>query len=463
MKILHISDFHFRNEHKFQNKQENIVKALNKEIMNEKIDLVIFSGDLVFSGTKKDVFNNAKELLIDNILKSLNLSYEHLFICPGNHDLDRTQVSNSVIRYLDKDVNNNKELNDFITKKDYEISCKPISNYYNFLNDIYGPDNNHIEDLYSAHERVINKNKIGILSINTAWRAVGKSDRGNLLFPIDKIQEGLSKIKDSDIKILIYHHPLSYFRDFNEHEVKDIFHNSFDIIFRGHLHKSFNEVNLTPNDGVIKISSSAALTEEKDSEIGYSTIDFNFEDLEFTVKNRLYNSRNQFFYSVPEKTYEIPTTDEKRKQNKFRKTLRKRLLEELKYANDLFVSKANIEIGKSFLSICTQPVLKTKSWSDLMRDTSIESDFDWEKLNNPEEDYLILGKDKCGKTTLLKKIQLDLLNDYSTYEIIPYYIDLKEWKNSKKTFDLLQEFHEYFEINKKLDISDDTDPLNRNQ
>ncbi len=448
MKILHISDFHYRNEKRYQNKQESIVDALTKEIKEEKIDFVIFSGDLVFNGTRKNDFFKAKELLFDSVLKKLNLNYENLFICSGNHDIDREQVSDSIIRYLDKDVNTNIDLNNFIEKKDYEISCNPILNYTDFIKDLYPLTKDHIEELFTSHIRVLNNKKIGILAINTAWRAIGNDDRGNLLFPIDKINEGLTNISEAEIKILIYHHPLSNFRDFNEYEVKDILHNNFDIIFRGHIHKNFNEINLTPNDGVIKISSSASLTEDKDAETGFSIINFNFDELEFSVTSKLFDSRNNIFYALPERTYEIPTTEEKKKQNKFRKTLRKRFIGELKSANDLFVSKANIEVGKSFLSICTQPVLKTKSWSELMGDTTIESDFDWVNLNKPEKDYLILGKDKCGKTTLLKKVQLDLLNNYSSCEIIPYYIDLNEWKNSKRKFDLKQEFHDYFEINK---------------
>ena len=69
-------------------------KALLKDIRErtkinpelEKIDFVIFSGDVAFSG-KPEQYQTAKEQLFQPILDALGLKPNQLFIVPGNHDL----------------------------------------------------------------------------------------------------------------------------------------------------------------------------------------------------------------------------------------------------------------------------------------------------------------------------------------------------------------------------------------
>lgn len=45
----------------------------------------------------------------------------------------------------------------------------------------------------------------------------------------------------------------------------------------------------------------------------------------------------------------------------------------------------------------------------------------FEELISNTENYTILGKDKCGKTSLLKRIQLEYLINYSRNGRIPFF------------------------------------------
>lgn len=62
------------------------------------------------------------------------------------------------------------------------------------------------------------------------------------------------------------------------------------------------------------------------------------------------------------------------------------------------------------------------------------------------ENYIIFGKDKTGKTSLLRRIQLELLNNYFIYKEIPIYIEFKSSYINKK-FDLADYIRQNYSLN----------------
>lgn len=455
MKILHITDLHYTNTMGSLTKQKNLIRDFLSDISKNdySIDYVIFSGDLVNSGDNITIFNKANQDFIMKIIEILNIDKSHFFICAGNHDVNRSEVSKSLIKFLDEEITNNKLLDSFFKNdsQDLKKSYLPLQNYSTFVNDFYKDSLNkkdYFENMFSTHIRENDNQKIGFVSINTAWRAVGDNDDNNLLFPLSKIDEALDKIINCDTKILIHHHPLSDFKPFNKYDLEDLLHKRFDYIFSGHIHKKALTLDLTHNEGVVKIGSSASLTFDNSSQIGYSIIDINEEELKVTSSFRFYDINNECFYSIEDKQFDIPTTQVKIEQNKLRKNIRKRFFEELEDSKNLFVENDNETISKNLLELSTEPVLKEKSQSEMVKDEdNIEADFVWSNFHKFENDYIIFGKDKCGKTILLKRIELELLDNYSLHNYIPFYIDIKEWKNSNKKFDFSKEFSKHYYLN----------------
>tara|TARA_R100000935_G_C2832679_1_gene166083 strand:- start:43 stop:777 length:735 start_codon:yes stop_codon:yes gene_type:complete len=244
MKILHITDLHYTNKIGSRTKQkkliDNFIDDLTKNV--EDIDFVIFSGDLVNDGSSVSDFQLAREGFLEKILSTLKIEKKNLFICPGNHDVDRTQVSNSLIKYLDEEINNNDDLNLFFKKDNPDLinSHKPLTNYSNFIGELYGTENTDLdynEDMYSTHIRNSQYGKIGIVCLNTAWRAIGQNDDTNLLYPIVKVDEALDRIISCEVKIVIHHHPLNSIKPFNLYDLEDLLHKRFDFMFSGHVHK----------------------------------------------------------------------------------------------------------------------------------------------------------------------------------------------------------------------------------
>ncbi len=453
MNILHITDLHYSTVMGGLTKQRNLISNFLTDItkLKNEIDLVIFSGDLVNSGDSDTIFDKAAQEFLEPILKLLNLEKDRLIICPGNHDIDRSSLTKSVIKYIDEDINDNKKLNSFFKKQssDLELSYLPLRRYYSFTNRFFPEnDKDFNSDMYSSHKCEISGKKIGIVSINSAWRAVGIDDESNLLFPIEILEEAVDRISNCSVKILVHHHPINDFKPYNRYDLEDIIHKRFDFIFSGHIHKNALSIDFTYKEGAVKIGSSACLTFEKGSEVGYSIINVNIDEFSGVYKARFYNTKHDAFYSFEDKSFNIPTSQEKIQQNNLRKNIRNRLLEELDNSKNLFVESDGQESEKTILELSTEPVLKEKSQAELIKDeNAIDTDFVWSEFHKFEKDYIVFGKDKCGKTILLKRIEIELLRNYTMHNYIPFYIDIKEWKQSNKPFQFKKEFAKHYNVN----------------
>jgi 3',5'-cyclic AMP phosphodiesterase CpdA len=89
--ILHLSDLHFGWNGADKNELANRNLALNgllsrlAELDREwKPDLVCITGDIGWAGEKND-YKATKEWIL-NLLDTLSLTPDDLFVCPGNHD-----------------------------------------------------------------------------------------------------------------------------------------------------------------------------------------------------------------------------------------------------------------------------------------------------------------------------------------------------------------------------------------
>lgn len=457
MRILHVTDLHYSNKIGGRTKQKKLLDNFFTDLENNvsNIDYIIFSGDLVQSGSEISDFKLAKDKFLECLLKTLNVEKKNLFICPGNHDVERSLVSKSLIKYLDEEIDDNDKLNSFFKEGnlDLEASHKPLRNYRDFVNSFFPNSNsesNYCEEMFSTHIRSFGNGKIGFVCLNSAWRAVGNNDDNNLLFPISKVDEALDRIMDCSVKIVIHHHPLNEIKHYNLYDLEDLLHKRFDFMLSGHIHKNNLTLDLTPNDGVVKLGSSANLSFDIESQIGYTIIELDYDDLKFHIDFRMYDSKSEIFYPIPTKSYNIPTSKIKIEQNKLRKNIRNRFLEELEGSKNLFVESKNSENRKNLLELSTVPVLKNKSLSEMYSDDDKSCpDFDWKLFFDFKLDYILFGKDKCGKTVMLKKMELELLKDYSLHDFMPFYVDIKSWHKSSVAFDLIKEFAKYYFINIK--------------
>lgn len=457
MRILHLGDFHYKSKNAFE--QRKVVAKLIEHLKTmEKIDVVYFTGDLVFSGEKFDDFESAHEILFLEIINNLKIKKENIIISPGNHDINRVECSDVFLSYFHngKSIYNNESLNEFcaLNTKDFESSLTSSENFTKYLKKHFCNENDNCSSLYSSHIREIGDLKIGTISVNSAWISSGYYlDKNNLLFPTSFIKEAISNLKDCQLKVFIQHHPLHYYKEFNYIEIQNLVHQNFDLLFSGHLHKEEISTSYNGTNGIYCNTTEATLTFDRNGEIGYSIINIDINDKSTLKKERgIFIQKENKFIDIESVIINVPCGEEKHKQNRFRQKIISKYNTELENANELLLSYDNEESNHNFLESFTDPLLSDNSDTEAAASDKVNY-IPFENILNVSTNYLLFGKDKCGKTSLLKKVQLQCLKNYSQIGLIPFYFDYKDWEKKNNNIDIVKIVAQYYELNYKDSLS----------
>lgn len=456
MNILHLTDLHYNSESYEKFSQHDMIRKLLDYLksLRQEIDLVIFSGDLVFKGNSIDDFYKAKIEFLDKICETLNITSNEIILCAGNHDMDRTFRSESLEERFDTKIKNTDSLyNFFKNQNDYDFitSLNTTKNYNLFVKEFYtDKKSNKLSDLYSIHIRKIKGCEVGILSINSSWRSVDDSSNGKLLFPKHLLEEAFFQLKDINCKFLVMHHPIHWFKDFNQGELQNLIYKSCNIMLSGHIHESEISTHYKQNNGIFAHVSPASLTWDKDY-VGFSVIEFDSQiDSNATVYKHHYSKEKDSFHFIDRIKISIPSGSEKIEQNRIREKINSKINVELLNAKDLLLTNNyDDENEEVFLDLFNNPKLKLKPKQELSEANNKEIDsFNFSNILINEKNYFIYGSDKTGKSSLLKYIQIYHLKNYIKNGNIPFYIDFKN-ENSKSIID---DIRKYFEINKATTI-----------
>lgn len=457
MRILHITDLHFRST----NTQETfrLNKVIDEAVVELKklppIDMILFTGDLVWNGSVSEDFYNANAFLFERLSKQLDVQVSNIFLCAGNHDVDRLvhEKKPSINSHFALKLTDIVSLNTFVEKKtdDYADSVKPTSNYTAFASNHFSTANDIVDSLYSVHNRSIHGKTISICSFNTAWRAYSDQDSGNLDVAPLVIYEAMKHIpKEVDLKIALMHHPFSDLRPFLSYEIESLIYNHFDMLFTGHIHKQKIGSHYHNANGIFSLSSPATLSFEEKSEMGFSIVDFDLSLLNrVNVQRYKFDKESDCFHDQGTVVTQIPCGKEKSDQIDFRYTIRKRYESELQKANELLLDYN--DGGRNFLELFNTPVLKEQMEINADEEKQ-DTPYDFEVLQQGLSNYFILGKDKSGRTSLLKKVQLSMLNTFTANNRVPFYIDFKEVDGISDYHKIIVLIARYYEINTKETI-----------
>ena len=454
MRIVHLTDFHYiSGKDSIEYDTKRLVDSLCSSLDNKQIDYVFFTGDLVFSGKNQDDFSSAKSSFLDRVLSTLNLSENDLFICCGNHDVYRDQEMDAIRTHINNKIKTNEDLDSFVSDRgdvQFIESCKNSTNFTEFHNSFLSKgdskENELLSPLHSIYTRIFNGKKIGIVSINTAWRANCDEDNGSLLFPISFIKDCLQRIDLCDCKIILSHHPLSFFEEFNKDALEDIICQNFHFILSGHIHKKSQSMYITSQEGILCCTAPATLDiRDTSSKIGFTILDIDMDTHEVLIENFIYNKDEYMFIPLEPLDVQIPMGKVKKDLNEFRKTIKKRYKLEAEKSNDVLLSGQKDESKVNFLELFTNPIVKTVPKAELADKSQNAHHFDYINLIDSNENIILYGSDKSGKTSLLRKILLELLNNFQVYSTIPYYINCLEFKTSLKPINLLKRLARYCE------------------
>lgn len=266
---LHLSDMHINSVNATDQKTifSALVKDIEQQIIDYKIsiDMVFFTGDVAFSASPED-YHLALDLLND-MCSSLVLNKNTFFIVPGNHDVNREKVSKirddqrkefAERKDIDNVVKNRKEMDKYLERFD---------NYSDFIN-TFSSTRARIrsrttlrmdsDDYYYGKVLDIKGVKVGVIGLNSVWASHGgRNDSNNIYVSNLQINSALNLVSDSDLKIVLMHHPISWLWETDQFDTENILNNHCDIILHGHIHRMNIQLIQTTKGNQIRIPAGA--------------------------------------------------------------------------------------------------------------------------------------------------------------------------------------------------------------
>ena len=449
MRILHIGDLHFKPKNQFdQNKIQNSLLKCFSSI--DPIDFIFFSGDLVFSGSNPAHFREAHNYLFIPLLSHFKLTEKQLFLSEGNHDIDRNKIVKAIINeFQNKSTIDRDYLENWYKKEsnDRNASLSSSQNYFDYLLSLDKDSDDIVENLISVYKRNSGNRQIGIVTLNSSWFSADRDDKNQLLFLPEKLEDAISRIEKCDLKILMQHHPLNFYKETLSFTIQDLIHSNFNILLTGHVHKEYVETKFKNSNGIYCNTTKASLCYDGGN-IGFSIIEINLSDFENLKIQRFHYIKSEDVYAKLEDVFvPIPTNEERHNLNTLRKKILALYYQELKLSSQLLL-EYNEDEKSSFLDTFIEPLL-SKSSDEQSTIADVTYNVSFTELKSNDTNYLIFGKDKCGKTSFLKKLLLDLLHDYGDLAKIPIFLDYKHIETGTEEFNIVKALSSYYSINKR--------------
>jgi predicted phosphodiesterase len=284
---LHLSDWHEGAEREQNRFDRDIVfnhliedlKARDKLDPNlSKIDFIIFSGDVAFSG-QSEQYAKAWDKFFQKILDATGLNSEKLFIIPGNHDINRDTLSDANFQQNFSLTLDRLEVNNWLSDGSKRTNFfKPFTEFKQFAEDYLQHQKDPVYASTLLFDNIGNK-RVALLGLNSALMSGRNknlqgeiSDQANLFVGEHQIVTGLNKIKDYDVKIAVLHHPREWLinvdlTSFDQHL------NNFDFVLCGHRHIS-QTVQLSGMGGHCHIIAAGASYSSRDYSNGYNFVHY---------------------------------------------------------------------------------------------------------------------------------------------------------------------------------------------
>lgn len=410
--ILHLSDMHFGDEVSFSEENvQGIVNALNRLSYRIKNVLVIISGDLSYSGKKKQ-YDQAK-LFIDSLENFLKDRYPmkqfDFVLVPGNHDVD-----------YDKGYWTRDDLDEISSSKIYESlideELEKQNEFYNFAKryDCFSDDGIVCPKIVKYDSK-----KIRLNLINTAIFSSLDEDQG-YHYMLNSDINILAEQCNSDFVISVMHHPHHWYSSYCKKELEEALYSRSDLVFVGHEHYE-SSMNIDFLGASVNILAGGMLCNKGD----WSISEFHVGVLDLDTRKYI---TSKYVWNDKVKVYEEKKNDSfflsKNRYNKLNLTVKDDFIADLT-EDKYMIAKSNSDY---FVFPLLIEEIGSKDNNRISKEiNSIEEFFDVLHLNKR---IIITGMSDSGKSILASSIFINL-----SMTTITLFIDgCNVSKNIEKTF-----------------------------
>lgn len=233
---VHLSDLHFGKEKPAQKLYyRQLLHHISERIQNKGApDFVFITGDIAYTGEKHEYDMAAEEFLFPLSTLISDISFSRIFIIPGNHDVSRDEAR-AVQRYGVLDI-----VPTFLDPTGEGVRHRKVlfSRFNAYADGDLTSQRGWIERPEGSYRvnATASGLRVGIVGLNTAWLSEGKDDRHRLTPGKHIVEEGLADIEQCDIKFVLGHHPIDWFRDEDIEAIRTLFSRHNVIYLHGHIY-----------------------------------------------------------------------------------------------------------------------------------------------------------------------------------------------------------------------------------
>lgn len=232
---IHFSDLHL-------NKTGTETKRLRKKLidylnsMDGKFDYAFFTGDIRYAPSGDFPEDAGKE--IENICNAIGLPEKHLFIVPGNHDVDRDCLEkNEVINRMLNGENRYKSEDGIIPETEMDSLCKAKESFYRFVETV--------DSKWIYKELLIDAKKPHYLITTADFNVIHidstlfytKQRQRDFIVGTYRIQELLEQADINKLTIIVSHYSFDFIEENERRELIALFNDyNVGIWLAGHEH-----------------------------------------------------------------------------------------------------------------------------------------------------------------------------------------------------------------------------------
>ena len=300
---LHLSDLHFRAND--TEGRDRVLKALlddlEKLISDRalKFDLLFVTGDVAYSGRKKE-YENAQRFL-QKVWKITHLGPDTTFVVPGNHDVYRP-TAETTVRGFREVLNDESKVENCLTKPvDRKNALSRQLAFRTFLKAACNHKLNQFGCFRGANMRLRGA-RLSIIGLNSAWLSIDEQDDRKLLIGEWQVREVMRAAENRDLAFVLVHHPLDWLKPFDTPHVKRALMGASRILLRGHLHEPELEESVTPDGKVLHIAAGASF-ETRTSRNAYNFATWKVRTGKLRIYLRAYSDRG--YFGADTQTYRI--------------------------------------------------------------------------------------------------------------------------------------------------------------
>lgn len=443
--ILHLADLHISKPRisKINNRIKKLFDDLDKLKKEFSIhpDIILFVGDLINKGKEsQDEYELAVDHFISPLLSHLNLDTDRFFMVPGNHEIDRTKISETFEQGLKEKLVNSEAFSDYYhdlnnNEEEFNSIKRRLESYFEFKDTIQNSSIIKEGFFCDAYKIKFSNINIGILGLNSVWRSSQfGNDTRRIIIGEDVFSETIEYIKDCDLKIALTHHPFEMMADWEEKSLRLSMAKELDLLVTGHIHDSdFSYVK--PILGGLYVSTCGSLYSGRIKE-GYSIVQIDLLNKKLSVYLRTWYSRRTEFDQETEKcenglvefcNFECDNSAINELITII--SIKNKLNEENLPANIIYPFEGISEL--SLQDVFVDPLLGDRSNFDKAHRKDAQY-FKINELLDKDRNLIFFAKKEYGKTSLLKYIQSLVLNDFNICESkIPVLINFSQIPKNK--------------------------------